>query len=85
MKTFAYTIKDENGIHARPAGSLVKKAKEFKSEITIAKNDRSVSLTKLMAVMGMAIKCGDTVEITVNGEDEAAAFDEIKKFFEENL
>lgn len=38
-----------------------------------------------MAVMGMGIKCGDTVEITVNGADEAAAFDEIKKFFEENL
>ncbi len=85
MKAFTYTIKDENGIHARPAGSLAKKAKEFKSDITIAKNDKTISLTKLMAVMGMGIKCGDTVEIAVNGETEAAAFDEIKKFFEESL
>ncbi|MGN0508196.1 MAG: HPr family phosphocarrier protein [Oscillospiraceae bacterium] len=85
MKTFTYTIKDEVGIHARPAGLLAKKAKEFKSEMTIDKNGKAVNLTKLMAVMGMGIKCGDTVEITVNGEDENIACEEIKKFFEENL
>lgn len=85
MKAFTYTIKDEIGIHVRPAGLLAKKAKGFKSEIAIAKNGKSVSVTKLMAVMSLGSKCGDTVEVTVNGEDEAAAFDEIKKFFEENL
>lgn len=85
MTTFTYTIKDKIGIHARPAGLLAKKAKEFKSEVTIAKNGKAVSVTKLMAVMGMLIKCGDTVEIAINGVDEAAAAKEIKKFFEENL
>ena len=37
MKTFEYTIKDELGIHARPAGMLVKEAKNFASECTITK------------------------------------------------
>ncbi|MGM9551936.1 MAG: HPr family phosphocarrier protein [Lachnospiraceae bacterium] len=85
MKSFNYTIKDEVGIHARPAGLLSKKAKEFKSEITVSKNGKIVNVTKLMAVMSMGIKCGDEIEITVNGEDENTACDEIKKFFEENL
>lgn len=85
MKSFQYTIQDEIGIHARPAGLLAKKAKEFKSEITIRKNDKSVNVTKLMAVMGMGIKCGDEIEVAVNGEDENTAFDAIRKFFEENL
>ena len=39
MKTFEYTIKDELGIHARPAGLLVKEAKKFESECTITKAD----------------------------------------------
>ena len=38
MKTFDYTIKDELGIHARPAGLLVKEAKKFESACTITKD-----------------------------------------------
>ena len=51
MRTFTYTIKDELGIHARPAGMLAKAAKELDSEITITKEDKSVGATKLMALM----------------------------------
>ena len=39
MKSFEYTVKDELGIHARPAGLLVKEAKKFQSECTITKGD----------------------------------------------
>ena len=46
MKTFNYTIKDEVGIHARPAGLLAKKAKEFESTISIQKGEKSVNATK---------------------------------------
>lgn len=56
MKTFTYTIKDELGIHARPAGLLAKKAKEYDSEITITKGEKTVVYTKLMALMGLGVK-----------------------------
>ena len=59
MKSFVYTIKDEIGIHARPAGLLAKKAKEFESEITVEKDGKRVVATKLMALMGMGVKCGE--------------------------
>ena len=85
MKTFDYTIKDEIGIHARPAGLLAKKAKEFSSAISIEKGGKKVNLTKLMAVMGLGVKHGETVTITVDGADEDAAAEAIKAFFEENL
>ena len=65
MKTFTYTIKDDLGIHARPAGLLVKTAKNFNSEITIAKDGKSVNALKLMALMGLGVKCGDTITVTV--------------------
>lgn len=85
MKTFSYTIKDEIGIHARPAGLLAKKAKEFESTVMIEKNGKSVNATKLMALMGLGIKCGETVNVTVEGTDEEKAAAEMQSFFSENL
>lgn len=85
MKTFTYTIKDEVGIHARPAGLLAKKAKEFESEILIEKGGKSVNATKLMMLMGLGVKCGETVTVTVNGADEETAAAEIEEFFKANL
>ncbi len=85
MKTFNYTIKDEIGIHARPAGLLAKKAKEFESTITIEKNGKSVNVTKLMMLMGLGVKCGETVTVTVEGPDEDKAAAEMEAFFNANL
>lgn len=85
MKQFEYVIRDEVGIHARPAGLLAKKAKEFRSEITLEKGGKSAAASKLMAVMALGVKCGDRVSVTINGEDEEAASAEMEKFFRENL
>ena len=85
MKTFTYTIQDEVGIHARPAGLLAKKAKEFQSAITLEKDGKSVNLTKLMAVMGMGVKHGDTVTVSIDGTDEETAFAELQTFFQQTL
>ena len=85
MKTFTYTIKDELGIHARPAGMLAKTAKALDSDITITKGDKTVGAAKLMALMGLGVKCGDTITVTANGGNEDAALEEMKSFLEANL
>ena len=85
MKTFEYTIKDELGIHARPAGLLVKEAKKFESECTITKDGKTKKLTQLMMLMSLGIKQGDTVTVSVDGADEDAAVASLKEFFENNL
>lgn len=85
MKTFTYTIKDEVGIHARPAGLLVKKVKEFDSTITIEKGGKSVNASKLMALMGLGVKCGDTVTVKAEGSDEDNAVSAMEEFFKSNL
>ena len=51
MQSFNYTITDEVGIHARPAGTLAKKVKEYASTVVIAKGEKSAQAQKLMAVM----------------------------------
>ena len=85
MKTFEYTIKDELGIHARPAGLLVKEAKKFGSECTITKDGKTKKLTQLMMLMSLGVKQGDTVTVTAEGADEEAAAAALKEFFENNL
>ena len=85
MKEFKYVITDEVGIHARPAGLLVKKAKEFTSTITICKDDKSAKATALMKLMGMGIKKGDEVTVQVEGDDEEAAAAAIEEFFKANF
>ena len=85
MKNFSYVIIDEIGIHARPAGLLVKEAKKYASKVVIKANGKSAEATRLMAIMGMGVKCGQTVEVEVTGDDEDTAFEGMKAFFEENL
>ena len=85
MKQFQYTIKDELGVHARPAGLLVKVVKGFSSTATLEKNGKTCDLRKLMALMGMGVKQGETVTIKVEGDDEEAAAEAIQKFLSENV
>ena len=85
MKQFSYVIQDEQGIHARPAGILVKEVKKFESDITLEANGKSVAAGKLLAIMGMGIKTGTEVTISAEGADEAEAAEALEKFFKENL
>ncbi len=85
MRTFDYTIQDALGIHARPAGMLAKLAKDSGLEVTITKGEKSVAATKLLALMSMGVKCGDTITVTIEGEGEAAVEQEIRAFLEANL
>lgn len=85
MKQFEYVIKDELGVHARPAGLLVKAAKEFDSEIVITKGEKSANAKKLIALMGLAIKQGERITVKISGEDEEKAAAEMEKTFEKIL
>ena len=85
MQQFTYTITDPIGIHARPAGLLVKAAKALDSAVTIQKGEMAVSATKLMNLMGMGIKQGDQITVTIEGGDEEGSRKAMEQFFQENL
>lgn len=85
MKSFNYVIKDAVGIHARPAGMLVKEAKAFESKITLEANGKSAELTKLLAIMSLGVQCGAEVKVTAEGADEEMAISKLEEFFKANL
>lgn len=98
MEILEYRINSENGIHARPAGMLVKCASGFKSNITVYrldqsmessglsyKNGKSANAKGLFPVMGLGVKCGDAIVIEIEGEDEEQASSQIKDVLENNF
>ena len=85
MTTIQYIIKDELGIHARPAGLLVKECKKFDSEIKIGCKDKFVDAKRIIGVMGLSVKQDDEITVTFDGVDEKEAAEEIEKFLNANL
>lgn len=85
MKQFTYIITDEAGIHARPAGLLVKEAAKFASTTTIAKGAKKGDLKRIFGVMALGVKKGEEIIITCEGADEDAAAAALEAFFQANL
>ena len=85
MKDFTYTITDPNGLHARPAGLLVKEASKYTAQITLNCNGKTGDAKKIFAVMGMGVKSGASVTVKADGPDEELAVLELEEFFKSNL
>lgn len=85
MRTFTYCIHDELGLHARTAGMLAALAEDYQSMIVIDDGRKRENVKRLMAVMSMRIKKGQTVTVFVEGADEDTAAAAIETFFRTNL
>lgn len=85
MQEIKYTITDEMGIHARPAGLFVKEAAVFPCSVTIEKDGREVDAKRILGVMGLGVKCGQEITLRCDGEKEAEAIEALEKFLKENL
>lgn len=86
MKSFTYTIEDELGIHARPAGQLAKLAKQYTDTVvTITKDGKAAKASQLMRLMSLGVKCGDVVTVSAEGSSEDEAIAAVQKFFQDNL
>ncbi|TCP20858.1 phosphocarrier protein [Scopulibacillus darangshiensis] len=76
-KTFKVT--SESGIHARPATTLVNKAGQFSSELTIEYNGKNANLKSIMGVMAMGIQQGAEIKITAEGPDADEALSGVEE------
>ncbi len=85
MREFNYIITDPEGIHARPAGELVKEAKQFECKITLTKDGKTGDCKKILGLMSLAVKNGNEVKMTFDGADEDAACEAIEAFMKAKL
>lgn len=85
MKEFEYKITDPIGIHARPAGLLVKLLTSLKSDVKVAKGEKKVNAKSILSLMSLQAKQGEAIKFIVEGEDEDDAAKKIEDFLKENL
>ena len=87
MQSKQYTVRDPSGLHARPAGLIVKEAKKYQSEITLTNQSsgKSASAKGLFALLELEIIQGDTITLSADGTDEQAAMAGVGAMIEERL
>ena len=84
MKEFKYVITDPEGIHARPAGILVKQAAGYESAITSAKGEKSADAKRILGVMVLGAKTGAEDTISADSACEGKPIAELQGFFKAN-
>ncbi len=85
MREVKYVITDEMGLHARPAGLLVKTAQKYKSQIVLKNAGKSCSAKKIYGLMEMRLKKGSAITFTISGEDEDIAAAGLTEFIKQHL
>lgn len=85
MKEFVFVVKDPSGVHARPAGLLVKEAGKYESLVKIECNEKTADAKRIFSVMSLGAKCGDSLKFVVEGADEEKASESLKVFLDNNL
>ena len=85
MKEFEYKITDPIGIHARPAGLLVKLLAAIKSDVKVAKGEKIVNAKSILGLMGLQAKQGEAIKFIIEGDDEEEAIKKVEDFLKENL
>lgn len=79
------TVKNESGLHARPAGILAKAAGECKSEVKIVAGEKIIPAKNILKLMAAAIKCGTEIELQCDGETETEDLEKIAALIESGL
>ena len=85
MKTVTHVIADPLGLHARPAGLLVKLAAGFESAIVVTTSTGTADAKHIMALMRLGAQKGTLLTVTCSGPDEDAAAEAIRRFLTDHL
>jgi phosphocarrier protein len=85
METIAVVIKDEFGLHAKPAFRLAQLANNFKSELVIENNERRVNGKSVLEILTLSAIKGSKIRLVITGEDEKDAAEGLKKLLDDSL
>lgn len=80
-----YIIIDPHGMHARPATALLRLARQFKSDFNLKKDGSTIQLKSMLNILSLSLKCGDTISVIIEGDDESEAVDAFDNFFYEEM
>jgi len=79
------TVKNAQGLHARPAAMFVQIASRYNSNVTVEKEGKKVNGKSIMGILTLAIQPGATVTLEVEGDDASEVFGELKALLERDI
>lgn len=85
MVSKAVVVKNQVGLHARPATFFIQKSNEFSSSVWIEKDERRVNAKSLLGVLSLGVTAGTEITILADGLDEQQAIDALKDLVESNF
>ena len=85
MKTEKITLKNETGLHARPASEIVKIASKYQSTISLIANGKTINAKSILNIMAAGSSSSTEIEIQCDGPDEESAMKELLQAFENNF
>lgn len=85
MKNFSITVMNQEGLHARPASRLVQLCHSYSSQINISFNHTQANAKNITEVLSLGVEDGDTIEISIEGQDELEVFQQLSAFFKNKI
>jgi phosphocarrier protein HPr len=85
MKELEIVVKNETGLHSRPADLFVRTSKLYESSITVKKGEVTANAKSILKVILLNVCQDDTIKVAADGPDEAEALEDLKKLIESNF
>ncbi|HKL43192.1 MAG TPA: HPr family phosphocarrier protein [Clostridia bacterium] len=85
MVTSVIKVKNETGLHARPASMFVKLAKNFDATVEVKKGEKKINGKSMLGLLSMSIVQGDEIELIIDGDDEGSALETLEELFSKDL
>nr|WP_296154184.1 HPr family phosphocarrier protein [uncultured Peptoniphilus sp.] len=85
MKELNVTLRNEEGLHARPAAMFVRAANQFASDITIVSDGDEVNGKSIIGIMSLGLYSGQEITLQAEGADEDEAVKYLVNFIENEL
>lgn len=85
MKKYEFTLQNEHGLHARPAGLFIQTCNKYQSAVSLYKADQMYNGKSMLGILKMAASKGDIIRVEVDGADESEAIADIKALISGNF
>ncbi|MDR1575390.1 MAG: HPr family phosphocarrier protein [Treponema sp.] len=85
MKQTSIVVKNETGLHSRPADLFVRTAKLYQSTVEVAKGEKKANAKTILKVILLNVCENDTITLTADGPDEDAALEDLRSLVESDF
>lgn len=85
MRSYEFTLENEHGLHARPAGMFIQICNRYQGDVVLHKDGQEYNGKSMLGILKMAASKGDQIKVVATGVDEDAIINAIEELIENNF